>query len=197
MAFRKVETRFEMLGEYWDWSVSEPVGPYADNYPSGGNKLLDTRYQRPLEGPFYHGTSEKMQPGTIIYPTDFSPNTLYTYPSGRWDSWGLDRADGNKDLYAFATKNIDVARSYAKRSQRKSKDHNRRGYIYEVEWVLPDYYYDPEDSWSPFDRADRVRTDRETYQPGRESFRSPTGWRILRLVEEMPSFKEQHPEDYS
>lgn len=188
---RRVETRFEMLGEYWDWSVREP------GFPFGGNKLMDTRYLRPTEGPFYHGTAQKIAIGSVIEPTRHNPNAQYLYPSNAWDSWSEPRdmpLDENLqpardfDTYAFAAKNIDVARRYARQKQARSgkrvgdKWVYSAGYIYEVEPLKFDYHYDPEDSYFPQDRGDRG---------GAESFRSPSGWRVIKLVETIPPVEEE------
>lgn len=200
---KRIETRRQMLSEYWDWSINEP------GFPEGGNKLLDTRYLRPLEGPFYHGTSAKLEPGEIVKP---SQSYDLWYPQTRWNNWGglsenRERAERNeegyrkqkyapspeqtksiyekdfpKQEYAFATKNMDVAKYFAQEQANPGED----AYIYEVEPIIPDHHYDPLDSFYPQDRENRERGDYPGWGANDEanmSFRSPTGWRVIRLVD--------------
>lgn len=173
-------TQLTGLGESWD----QPV-----------NRLYDQKWVRPTEGPFYHGTRQELKPGDVINAQraddpvfDKSP---YRYPLGDEQQWGKVDPSSDKVGYAFATRNIDTARTYAQSTTPRTgipDSGGSVGYVYEVEPLEFDYSYDPEDSMLPADRGDRG---------GKEAFRSPSGWRVVRLVEELPSLKEQYPEDYA
>lgn len=147
---KRIETRFEMLAD-------QP------------NRLWDTRYMRPYDVPFYHGTSSIFLPGETI---DADYDAIRDERSNHPLYWGENT--GTQGGYAFATTNIDTAKDYA----RDKADYGGGiGFIYEVEPLNWDYHYDPWDSWLDKDRGD---------QGGSESFRSPSGWKVIRLIEVVP-----------
>lgn len=156
-----------MLGEYWDRSVSEP------GFEQGGNKLLDTRYQR-SEGPFYHGTAAALQVGEVIQPQQATNWQVGSWPSTNPRSWG---EFGDNGSYAFATGDVNAAQWYAAYDMRRQGG-NTPGYVYQVEPVQPDHHYDPDTSGYPENRGERG---------GTEGFRSASGWRVVGLVQEIPA----------
>ena len=171
MSFRRVETRIEILGEAL---TRGPDGPF--------NRLMDDRMQIPTEGPFYHGTNAILRPGEVITPQQ-SAYRDYSYPSSNPTTWGEPRPGTN---YSFATRNIEVARNYS-----NWKDRHNDGYVYEVEPIKLDLEHDPEDFRSvhpnhPTKPDPFIWSGEWKYTGPSETFRSPTGWQVVRLVETVP-----------
>lgn len=152
---RKVQTRFEMLSEYWDWDLVH------QDRPEGGNKMLDMVNTFPLspQGPFYHGTAAQLQPGDVIEP--------------RVKHRSNPQPDWSKEELAFAATGYNQAANYA---ASRGRDAGGTGYIYEVEPLNDDIRPD-QIAGQPL-----LRQQFDPDQHG-EAYVSPSGWRVVRLVD--------------
>lgn len=113
------------------------------------------------DGPYYHGTKAILDIGSVIEPRVEHYNLSY-------------QGDESLGQYAFATRDLRTAESYARLPHfGLGQDRSMPGYVYEVEPLNVDAEMDPLD-WH------------YSWPPTGQDYRSPSGWRVIRLVEEIP-----------
>jgi hypothetical protein len=107
---------------------------------------------------YYHGTKAVLQPGQIVEPRV----EHYVDPNG----YGEEKMG-----YAFATTDYATAQRYARKPHAGlGQNYGNDGYVYEIEPLQEDVVPDP--LGNSFGNT--------------EDYVSPSGWRVIRLLETIP-----------